>query len=232
MTKFSDQLFDDLMEEHGHTLAGLRRPAAPKRHLAARPVLLTAGAGGIAAITAVGTLVAGGGTPAYAVTPHDDGTVTLAVYQKDGIAPANDKLRQIGDGRVVLVPVGAGCPSITSLKPGKPGAEIRTSLRVTTGGGATVDARGVPAGETLVVALQMSTGNGPGMAASSARLTSGKVPSCVSIPKAPPGGAPGQRTGVKTGGSYPGGGSGTVTQPSTASGPGTSAAAAGTRADR
>ena len=94
MTKFSDQLFDDLMEEHGHTLAGLARPAAPKRHLAARPVLLTAGAGGIAAITAVGTLVAGGGTPAYAVTPHDDGTVTLAVYQKDGIAPANDKLRR------------------------------------------------------------------------------------------------------------------------------------------
>ena len=87
------------MREHGSALASVRVPTAPKRRLATRPVLLTAGAGGLAAVAAVGTLVAtGGGTPAYAVTPHSDGTVTLALYQKSGIAGANAKLHQLGDG--------------------------------------------------------------------------------------------------------------------------------------
>jgi hypothetical protein len=201
MTKFSDQLFDDLMREHGPALAGIQVPAAGKRHVA-RPVMLTAGAGGLAAVAAVGTLVAGGAAPAYAVTTHSDGTVTLAVYQKSGIAQANAKLRQVGDGRVVIVPVEPGCPSISSLPapPGKPHAHLKLGLTVSTGGGATVNARGVPAGDTLVVAWQATTANGKNMMASSATLTSGPVPKCVSIPKQPPGGAPGHGTGVGTGG--------------------------------
>src|SRR5215469_5144516 len=102
MTRFADQLFDDLMREHGQALAQTAVPAAPKRHLTARPVLLTAGAGGVAVAAAVGTLVAGGGSPAYAVTTHPDGTVTLAVYKSSGIAGANSKLHELGD-RVVVV---------------------------------------------------------------------------------------------------------------------------------
>jgi hypothetical protein len=201
MTKFSDQLFDDLMRDHGQALAGVPVPAARKRHVP-RPVMLTAGAGGLAAAAAVGTLVVGGAAPAYAVTTHSDGTVTLAVYQESGIAQANAKLRQVGDGRVVVVPVEPGCPSINSLPtpPGKPGAHLKLGLKVSTGGGATVDARGVPAGVTLVVAFEATTANGKGMTASSSTLTSGPVPKCVSIPKQPPGGAPGHGTGVGTGG--------------------------------
>ncbi len=85
MTRFADQLFDDLMREHGSALAHTRVPAAPKRHLAARPVLLTAGAGGLAVAATVGTLLAtGGGTPAYAVTTHPDGTVTLRSTSSPG----------------------------------------------------------------------------------------------------------------------------------------------------
>src|ERR1700728_3133019 len=116
MTRFADDLFDDLMREHGPALAHVSVPTARQRHLTARPVLMTAGAGGLAAVAAVGTLVAtGGGSPAYAVTTHPDGTVTLAVYQQSGIAGANAKLHALGD-RVVVVPVRSGCPSITSLR--------------------------------------------------------------------------------------------------------------------
>ncbi len=216
MTKFSDQLFDDLMREHGPALAGVRVPAARKRHVT-RPVMLTAGAGGLAAVAAVGTLVAGGATPAYAVTTHSDGTVTLAVYQESGIAQANARLRQVGDGRVVVVPVGPGCPGIDSLPApaGEPGARIRLNLKVSTGGGTTVDARGVPAGDTLVVAFQATTANGKNLTASSTKLTSGPVPKCVSVPRQPPGGAPGHGTGAGTGGP------GTVTR--SGAGPATSA---------
>lgn len=219
MTKFADQLFDDLMREHGPTLARTRVPA-PKRHLAARPVLLTAGAGGLAVAATVGTLVAGGGTPAYAVTTHPDGTVTLAVYLKSGIAEANAKLHQVGDGRVVVVPVGAGCPSLSSLpgpaaasghvsqqsdqqsgkittqgdQGGKQGGKVVTQdgnppapvvgketvqVTRTKDGSAVVNARSVPAGDILVLAYA-TTANG--MSVGAARLTTGPVPSCVSLP--------------------------------------------------
>jgi hypothetical protein len=222
MTKFSDQLFDDLMREHGPALAGIRVPAARKRHVA-RPVMLTAGAGGLAAVAAVSTLVAGGAAPAYAVTTHSDGTVTLAVYQKSGIAQANEKLHRIGDGRVVVVPVQPGCPSIASLpKAPVPPGKVTTGITMTTGGGITVNTHGIPAGDILVVGFQATT---KGMAAGSSALTSGPAPKCVSLPKQPPG-RPGSGTGtggagtVTTGGgqhsgtqtSGPGGGLGPVTR--------------------
>ena len=94
MTKFADQLFDDLMREHGTVLSDVRVPSAPRRRHTARPALLAAGAGGVAAAVTAGLLVAGGRTPAYAVTRNPDGTVSLAVYQQSGIAGANAKLHQ------------------------------------------------------------------------------------------------------------------------------------------
>jgi hypothetical protein len=158
MTRFADQLFDDLMREHGETLARTAVRAAPKRHLTARPVLLTAGVGGVAAAAAVGTLVAGGGTPAYAVTTHPDGTVTLAVYQASGIAGANSQLHQLGD-RVVVAPVRAGCPSINSLPaPAVPASDVSVQVSGSGGGSVTVDAHGIPAGDILVLGLSNSGG--------------------------------------------------------------------------
>jgi hypothetical protein len=159
MTRFADDLFNDLMREHGQALARASVPAARQRHLTARPVLMTAGAGGLAAVAAVGTLVAtGGGSPAYAVTTHSDGTVTLAVYQASGIAGANSQLHQLGD-RVVVVPVKAGCPSIDSLPaPGKPAKDISLQVRASTGGSVTVDAHGIPAGDILVLGIASTNG--------------------------------------------------------------------------
>src|SRR5215472_13451010 len=122
MTKFADQLYIDLLREHGSTLADTRPLAGSRGQFASRRVLLAAGAGGVAVaatagvLTAAGVLTVGGGTPAYALTTNQDGTVTLAVYQESGIAQANAKLQLLGD-RVVVVPVRPGCPSIHSLPP-------------------------------------------------------------------------------------------------------------------
>jgi hypothetical protein len=158
MTRFADQLFDDLMREHGPALARTTVATAPKRHITARPVLMTAGAGGVAAAVAAGVLAAGGGTPAYAVTTHADGTVTLAVYQASGIAGANSQLHELGD-RVVVVPVKPGCPSIDSLPaPGVPGKDISLQVKASTGGSVTVDAHGIPAGDILVLGIASTGG--------------------------------------------------------------------------
>jgi len=210
MTRFADQLFDDLMREHGPALAHTRVEAAPKRHPVMRPVLLTTGAGGLAVAATVGTLVAtGGGTPAYAVTTNSDGTVTLAVYQESGIAEANAQLRRLGDDRVVVVPVEPGCPSISSLPaPRVPAGQI-TAQASGSDGSVTVAAHGVPAGDILVLGISQagngrfqfsmkqaptggssrsasgsssSQGSGTGQGETAARLTSGPAPSCISIP--------------------------------------------------
>jgi hypothetical protein len=190
MTKFADQLFDDLMREHGSTLAQTRAPA-PRRHTAPRRTLIAAGVGVLAAAaTAGGLMASGGGAPAYALTTHPDGTVTLDVYTESGIAGINTKLHQVGDDQVVVVPVGAGCPSISSL----PAPAVPPSGRIAVQGGGSVDngsvtvhAQGIPAGDILVVAVETHTTGNTHYAMSTATLTSPPAPGCVSLPSPPPG---------------------------------------------
>jgi hypothetical protein len=191
MTKFADQLLDDLMREHGPALAHTRPPAHPKRRVTARRTLLAGGTLAVAAAIA-GTLVARSGTPAYAVTKNPDGTITVAVYQKSGIAGANARLRQLGDKQVIVVPVEAGCPSLSSLP--APAASARghrltTQIIMSRNGSVTASAQGIPAGDILVVGVQTS-GHGPlagGTVISGGALTSPPAPSCVSMPAPPPG---------------------------------------------
>src|SRR5262252_11120301 len=130
MTKFEDQLFGQLMTEHGHRLRAVEQPA-PARRRVRRPVWLATGAAGaVAAVTAA--VMALGSAPAsaaYSVTRHD-GTVSVSVYRASGVAGANAALHRI-HARVVVVPVRPGCPSITSLPHPRPAPH--PSLSVGTG---------------------------------------------------------------------------------------------------
>ncbi|HEY2269123.1 MAG TPA: hypothetical protein VGI96_41355 [Streptosporangiaceae bacterium] len=196
MTKFADQLFDDLMREHGpalaHTVPSLSRPA-PGHHLATRRTLLAAGTACAAVAATAGVLVAGGGTPAYAVTANPDGTVTLAVHQESGIAGANARLRQLGDGQVVVVPVRAGCPGVGSLPaPAAPrSGHIPLQVAVSRDGSVTVKAKGIPAGDILVVGVATTTHGSMVTSGGGSALTSPPAPACVSLPSAPAPGAAG-----------------------------------------
>jgi hypothetical protein len=191
MTKFADQLYTDLMREHGTALADTRPPTGSRRQFASRRALVATGAGGLAIAATAGALAAGGGTPAYALTTSHDGTVTLAVYQASGISQANAKLRQLGD-IVVVVPVRPGCPGLGSLPAPAvlPNGKGKISVQSTKSrdGSITVNAQGVPAGDILVVGAEI-TAQGTQMGAG---LTSPPAPSCVSLP-APPGSS-GRRT--------------------------------------
>jgi hypothetical protein len=196
MTKFADQLFDDLMREHGpalaHTVPSLSRPA-PGHHLATRRTLLAAGTACAAVAATAGVLVAGGGTPAYAVTANPDGTVTLAVHQESGIAGANARLRQLGDGQVVVVPVKAGCPGVGSLPApaGPRSGHIPLQTTVSRDGSVTVKAKGIPAGDILVVGVATTTHGSMVTSGGGSALTSPPAPACVSLPSAPAPGAAG-----------------------------------------
>jgi hypothetical protein len=198
MTKFADQLFNDLMQEHGSTLAHTR-PPAPRRHVASRKTLLAAGTGFVAAAATVGGLMAsgGGGTPAFALTTHPGGTVTLDVYQASGIAGINAKLRQLGDDQVVVVPVEAGCPRPAPPAVSVIGHMITTQATRSSDGSVTVSAQGIPAGDILVVGFA-TTANGGTYGGS--MVTSPPAPNCISLPAPPPGnGGSGSGSGAVTG---------------------------------
>jgi hypothetical protein len=190
MTKFADQLFDDLMREHGPALArttpAFSKPALRQR-VATRRTLLAAGAACAAVATTAGVLAAGGGIPAYAVTANPDGTVTLAVHQESGMAGANARLRQLGDSQVVVVPVKAGCPSLQSLPAPAGPRSGHLPLQTTTSrdGSVTVKAKGIPAGDILVVGVETTTQGSTMTSTGGAALTSPPAPSCVSLPSAP-----------------------------------------------
>ena len=198
MTKFADQLFADLMREHGSTLARTR-PPAPRRHIASRRTLLATGTGFVAIAATVGGLMASGsGTPAYALTTHSNGSVTLDVYQKSGIAGINAKLHQLGDDQVVVVPVEAGCPSPGSLPAPKVstiGTRITVQSTRSRDGSVTVDAQGVPAGDILVVGFVTTANESYG----GSMVTSPPAPSCISLPSPPPGNGGGTGSGGGTG---------------------------------
>ncbi len=180
------------MREHGPALDRAGLPPAPRRRIATRPVLLTAGAAVLAAGATAGSLLADGGTPAYAATAHPNGTVTLAVYGKSGYAGINTKLRQLGVSQVVVVPVESGCPtSMSSLPAPKvaPTGPITESNAEGKDGPVTVQAGGIPAGDILVVAIQTSSSGGATASVGAAKLTSAPAPSCVSPFQQPPSGS-------------------------------------------
>jgi hypothetical protein len=204
MTKFADQLFEDLMREHGATLRSLAEPEPPPvrpHRRAARPVWLTAGL-----VTATGAVTGGfvlfgwSASPAYAVTQNPNGTVSVAVSQDSAIGAANAKLTALGV-RAVVVPVRARCPSLGSLTVRGKGESVSVSVGGSGGqvSSITVDAKGVPADETMVLAFESTNGGVFG----GSGFVKGKAPSCVSLPTPPagrgPGGGPAPSRGLTSG---------------------------------
>jgi len=189
MTNFADSLFEDLMEAHGAELAA--SAAAPSagatRRRYTRPAWATVGTVAAAGAAAVGFTVFGSTASAYAVTDNHDGTVTVSVTKAGGIAGANAKLHQMG-ASVVVMKATPGCPSIQSFAtPGQTGGKTRIGLQNGPSGPTTVtvQAKDLPKNDTMLIAFEF--GDGKGQLASV--LTAGPVPSCVSLPAAPPPGA-------------------------------------------
>lgn len=189
MTKFEDQLYEQLMTEHGHHLHAMQ-PPAPARRRVPRPVWLATGAAGVAASVTAGVLALGSAPAmaAYSVTQHD-GALTVAVTRPSGVAGANTTLHALG-ARVKVVPVRPGCPSIDSLP--RPQPEPHASVLVTSGvdknGHRSVTVKvgqgGIPAGDTMILAFSDVAGGG---SLGAGGVITGSVPSCVSLPAVPPG---------------------------------------------
>jgi hypothetical protein len=191
MTKFEDQLYQELITEHGHHLQTLQRPA-PARRRVRRPVWLAAGAAGVAA-AATAAVMALGSAPAlaaYSVTQHDN-AITVAVNRPSGVNGANVTLHAMG-ARVRVVPVRAGCPPIGSLPRPQPVPHPAVSVKtgMNNNGHRSVTVKlgqgGIPAGDTMILAFSGNSRHGTALGAGG--IITGPVPSCVSLPSAPNGG--------------------------------------------
>jgi len=187
MTKFEDQLFGQLMAEHGHQLRAMQRPAPARRRIR-RPVWLATGAAGaVAAITAA--VMALGSAPAsaaYSVTRHA-GTVTVSVDRASGVSGANATLHAMR-ARIVVVPVRPGCPPIGSLPRPQPAPHPAVWVKSGVNGhghrSVSVKIKGsIPAGDTMILAFTGDPHSGGSVGAGG--IITGPVPRCVSLPSAP-----------------------------------------------
>ena len=108
MTRFDDNLWREVERRYGPELSGADGPlsSGPRRRL---PIIAgtTLGVAGASA-AAVVVFGAAGSSPAYAVTTHPDGTVSVVIHRVDGIPGANQRLAQMGI-RVRAVLVDARC---------------------------------------------------------------------------------------------------------------------------
>ena len=109
MSKFTQNLWSDLVQEHGPAIANASRPG-PGR--AARPRVIAASTLALAAAgTALGLgLTSTGSTPgsttvvtaAYAITTHSNGSILVQINRRESINAANQKLNAMVKEQVVL----------------------------------------------------------------------------------------------------------------------------------
>jgi hypothetical protein len=112
MTKFTEHLWRDLVQEHGPALEHANRPAPG---LVRRPRVI---AGSTLALAGAGTalalgLTAAGSTPAFAVTRNSDGSVLVQINQGTNLPAANRKLTAMGIHEQVTIYMKPGAAAVS-----------------------------------------------------------------------------------------------------------------------
>lgn len=182
------------MREHGDELATAHRPVAARRG-AGRRVLVAAGSVGLAGAVVLGVNTIGAGSPAYAVTRGSDGTITVSLRDISGVKGANEELRKLGVP-AVAVPMSRDCDTQVVPDDRARGQGPVTGSSGTGGSGSvTFDADSIPAGDTMVLAAQVSDRQ----VSLAATVVRGPAPACVPDLPALGGNAQNGEAGTQTG---------------------------------
>jgi hypothetical protein len=114
MSKFADQLWRDLVQEHGATLAHADRPEPGRAPLLRRPSVLAGSTLGLAGVGAAIALALGAAsTPAYAVTTNGDGSVLVTINQTSALPQANAKLTAMGIHEQITIDMTSGAAAVS-----------------------------------------------------------------------------------------------------------------------
>lgn len=137
MTKFTDRLWQDLVEEHGPALARVDRPAPGRDGLLHRPRVLAGGTLGLAGVGVALLLALGGPAtqPAYAITTNGDGSVLVKLnYNTDQNLPqVNAKLAAMGLHEGVTLYMSPGAATAAGPVTCTQGAGAHTPVKVLVG---------------------------------------------------------------------------------------------------
>lgn len=201
-----------LFGEMGHQIhvtpmpAPRRLPRGPAVRFAGRRRILAGGTTGAVAAVSAAVLAIGAATsvpPAFAVTNHQDGSVTITLNEITAVSALNAKLASMGIA-VRAVPVVSGCNAPAQVVGADGSIQPATTLAVNqlptnprTGRAGTVRA--------ITVAPPHALGQTEILAASSTGIdllgqtVQGQVPSCVAPPgSTPPAGTPAVGGGEST----------------------------------
>jgi hypothetical protein len=116
MTRFEDNLWREVEGKYGPELSEAPGPLHPRSRMRV-PVLAGTSLGVVGgSAAAVIVLTAASSSPAFAVTPHRDGTVSVVIRRIEGIPGANHRLAQLGiHARAVQVADGCQMPAVRAL---------------------------------------------------------------------------------------------------------------------
>ena len=174
MSSFEDGLWQNLMQQHGQELAaGNRiRPQQRRRPLVAAAALAVVGAGAVGVATGMF-----GGTPAYAVTEHPNGTVTVSLKEIAAADQTNAELRRRGIPIRVL-PYTPDCANTKSYTVDESAPE--TARGDSNGAtGVTLDTTTVPRGDYAVITALSDEHGEIVVMMSGGRPAKGDVSSCL-----------------------------------------------------
>jgi hypothetical protein len=174
MSSFEDTLWQDLMQQHGQELAaGNRiRPPQRRRPLVAAAALAVVGTGAVGLAT--GML---GGTPAYAVTEHPNGTVTVTLKEIAAADQTNAELRRRG----IPIRILPYTPDCANTKPFTVDESAPETAEGDNNGavGITLDTTTVPRGDYAVITALSDEHGEIAVMMSGGRPAKGEVPSCL-----------------------------------------------------
>jgi hypothetical protein len=166
MSKFTDNLWRDLAEEHGPALAHASRP---KPGRVRRPRVV---AGSTLALAGVGValtlgLTATSSTPAFAVTKNTDGSVLVTINQNSALPQANAKLTAMGIHEQITIdmasgPAAASGPVTCTPAPGVSGPPVQ--VLVGTNGTQVIQSGNTGAGTWHLASCTASSDTGSGNA--------------------------------------------------------------------
>ena len=182
MTRFDDELWREIERTYGSKLT---RAPGPLQHGARRRRSAIAGSTlGVMGASAAAVIVFGAASspPAFAVTRHPDGTVSVIIRRIEGVAGANRRLTELGiPARAVQVAGGCQAAVSPSLRHVTIATLIQSHRAVQVSGGeGKINARirpdRIPIGRTLVIP---AVGGGAQVRLGRGRTVRGAVPSCL-----------------------------------------------------
>jgi hypothetical protein len=150
MSKFADNLWSDLVQEHGPTLAQADRPKPVRSR---RPRILAGSTLGLAGVGTALVLALGGTAataPAFAITRSNDGSVLvhLNYIKNENLPQVQQKLASMGIHEEVTIYMASGAASVSGAVSCAQGPGATTPIKVL-----------VAANGTETIAAGQSAGN-------------------------------------------------------------------------